>query len=140
MKYILGIIGLSLLSIPFFIWHALVVIWTFRTDKFKSFKHEVVDTLDDLYYRAFKSGKRRKSRMFIILCLLSLASCSTTESNQPVLTRDSKCYNACEPIPGEYQIKLNPDNIYIYDGPRFVDSLSYNEIDKLNDVFLKDNE
>jgi len=61
------------------------------------------------------------------------------EKADNVLTRDGKCYNACEPIPGEYQIKLNPDNIYIYDGPRFVDSLSYNETGSLEKILIKDN-
>lgn len=60
MKYILQMIALSLLSIPFFIWYALVTIWTFRTDKFIAFKDDVLDTLDYQYRKAFpyKPSKR----------------------------------------------------------------------------------
>jgi len=72
------------------------------------------------------------------LLIICLTSCKTKKAYN-VLTRDGKCYNACEPIPGEYQIKLNPDNIYIYDGPRFVDSLSYNEAGSLEKILINDN-
>jgi len=75
---------------------------------------------------------------FKFLITACLTSCKTKKADN-VLTRDSKCYNACEPIPGEYQIKLNPDNIYIYDGPRFVDSLSYNETGLVEKVLINDN-
>ena len=73
-----------------------------------------------------------------ILLISIYISCKNNKSD-PALTRDSKCYNACEPIPGEYQIKLNPENIYIYDGPRFVDSLSYNETGSLEKILINDN-
>lgn len=60
MKYLLKILGLSLLSIPFFIWHSLIVIWTFRTEKFVSFSIDVADTIEHLYRRAFPIRPNRK--------------------------------------------------------------------------------
>jgi hypothetical protein len=37
MKYLLKILGLSLLAIPIFIWFALVTVWTFNTYKIEEF-------------------------------------------------------------------------------------------------------
>ncbi len=90
-----------------------------------------------------KEIKLTMKHLLLILALkFFLITCSTsckTKKEDPALTRDSKCYNACEPIPGEYQIKLGPDYIFIYDGPRFVDSLSYNETGSLEKILINDN-
>ena len=63
MKYILAIVGLSLLSIPFFIWYGLYSIWTFRTDKIKKFGSEIFDTIDYQYRRAFPYKPTKRNRL-----------------------------------------------------------------------------
>lgn len=66
MKYILKIMLLSLASIPFFIWYALVTVWTFRTDKFVAFKSDVLDTLNYQYRRAFPYKPNRSHKRNIL--------------------------------------------------------------------------
>jgi hypothetical protein len=134
MKYLLKILLLCVAFIPISLWFILVYIWTFDSSELKQLWHDFKETIDYNYRRAFGYGKRRGPRTFVIAFLIFASSCS-----QPI-TRDSKCYQACEPIPGEYQIKLGPDYIKVYDGPRFIDSLSYYQLGDLEELLITDNQ
>lgn len=58
MKYLLRILLLSIAVIPFFIWEALVTIWTFDKSGFKQLRKDYSDTVESNYRRAFKRRPR----------------------------------------------------------------------------------
>jgi hypothetical protein len=62
MKYLLKILGLSLLAIPFLLWEVLVSVWTFRTDGLKKQWSDIYDTLESDYRRAFPYKPNRSQK------------------------------------------------------------------------------
>lgn len=134
MKYILKIVLLCVASIPFFIWEGLKTIWTFRTDDLIKLWKDVSETIDSNYRRiAPRRARRNRPSTFVVIgVVVLLASCKNTEYKEYICTKHIDV--------GQYQIYLNPDNIYIFDGGRFVDSLTYSQIGALDSVIIKDNE
>jgi type II secretory pathway component PulL len=59
MKYLLQILLLSLLLIPYYVFECLVAIWTFKTERVKSLTKDYKDTVEDLYRRAFPRKSRK---------------------------------------------------------------------------------
>lgn len=53
MKYLLKIMLLSLLLIPFMTWELIVAVWTFRTNNLKTLWNDYSSTVEFNYRRAF---------------------------------------------------------------------------------------